>query len=206
MAGVFLEKIKNLKNELFDTEGFKEYEKAKNNSMPKNEPKPIKKELYTPKDLNDFIGVIKRTPTSILNKKGRARIAAVMSFDDRIVADLMVPKSKMVFVNAKDLLGPLMLDKLYKSGFTNFPVVDNHNHVKGIIHTEALTALEIKKTDRAEKHMVGTVSYLHATDTLEFAVEEIERTNSYYFLVLDPSDELAGFFTAKMLLDYLLNS
>lgn len=163
-----------------------------------------KPEPYTPKTLNDFIGVIRRTPLSVIDKKGRARIAAVMSFDDRIVADLMVGRDEMVFVNAKDLLGPLMLDKLYKSGFFNFPVVDNQNHVKGVIHTEALNALEIKKTDRAEKYMDKTVSYLHATDPLEFAVEEIERTNSYYFLVLDGSDELVGFFTAKMLLDYLL--
>lgn len=165
-------------------------------------PKPP--EPYAPKTLQDFIGVIKRTPISVLNKKDRSRISAVMSFDDRIVADLMISKDKMVFVNAKDLLGPLMLDKLYKSGFTNFPVVDNHDHVKGVIHTEALNALEIKKTDRAEKYMDKVVSYLHTTDTLDHAVEEIERTNSYYFLVLDPSDSLAGFFTAKMLLDYLL--
>lgn len=161
-------------------------------------------EPYSPKTIQDFIGVIKRTPLTVLNKKDRARISAVMSFDSRIVADLMVDKSKMVFVNAKDFLGPLMLDKLYKSGFTNFPVVDNKNHVKGIIHTEALNALEIKKTDRAEKYMDKVVSYLHATDSLQHAVEEIERTNSYYFLVLNNDDELAGFFTAKMLLDYLL--
>ena len=168
------------------------------------EPTYVEPEPYSPKTLQDFIGVIKRTPLTVLSKKDRNRISAVMSFDDRIVADLMVDKSKMVFVNAKDLLGPLMLDKLYKSGFTNFPVVDNKDHVKGIIHTEALNALEIKKTDRAEKYMDKVVSYLHTTDSLSRAVEEIERTNSYYFLVLDPSDSLAGFFTAKMLLDYLL--
>lgn len=162
-------------------------------------PKP-----YTPKTIQDFIGVIKRAPLSVLSKKDRARISAVMSFEDRSVADLMVNRSKMVFVNAKDFLGPLMLDKLYKSGFTNFPVVDNKNHVKGVIHTEALNTLEIKKTDRAEKYMDKVVSYLHTTDSLQFVVEEIERTNSYYFLVLNEDEELAGFFTAKMLLDYLL--
>ena len=159
---------------------------------------------YVPKDLNDFINIIRHTPLSVLSKKDRARIAAIMSFDDRIVADFMVPKSQIVFVNTKDFLGPLMLDKLYKSGFTNFPVVDSHDHVKGILHTEALNALEVKKTDRADKYMDKTVSYLHTTDSLEFAVKEIERTNSYYFLVLDPSNDLAGFFTAKFLLDYLL--
>ena len=152
-----------------------------------------------------FFGVIQRTPKSVLSQKERERLAAVMSFDERAVSDIMVKKNDMVFVNEKDFLGPLMLDKLYKSGFTNFPVVDNSNKVKGIIHTEALNMLEIKKTDRASKYMDKEVAYLHVTDNLKKVIDEIERTNSYYYLVLDEKDELAGFFTIQMLLDYLLN-
>ncbi|MBP5647782.1 CBS domain-containing protein [Candidatus Saccharibacteria bacterium] len=159
---------------------------------------------YTPKTLEDFIAVLQRTPRNILSEQDRSRIAAIMSFDERTIKELVVPKSKMVFVNSKDILGPLALDKLYKSGFTNFPVVDNQEKVKGILHTEALNALEIKKTDRAEKYMDKHVNYLHLTDSLQFAIEEIERTNSYYFLVLDSDETLAGFFTIQMLLDYLL--
>ncbi len=159
---------------------------------------------FTPKSLEEFIGVLQRTPKSILSSRDRSRIAAIMSFDDRKVESIMIPKSKMVFVNAEEILGPLVLDKLYKSGFTNFPVVDNSDKVKGIIHTEALNALEIKHTDRAEKYLDKSVYYLHINDSLSHAVSEIERTNSYYFLVLDHEDSLAGFFTIQMLLDYLL--
>ena len=159
---------------------------------------------YTPASTADFIDVLKRTPRSILSNHDRSRIASIMSFDSRIVGDLMVPKSKMVFVKDKEMLGPLVLDKLYKSGFTNFPVVDGHDKVLGVIHTEALNALEIKTTSRASKYIDPHVDYLHATDTLNFAVDEIERTNSYYFLVLDANDSLVGFFTTQMLLDYLL--
>ena len=65
--------------------------------------------------------------------------------------------------------------------------------------------LEIKKTDRASKYMDKDVCYLHENDNLKKVVEEIERTNSYYYLVLNEKDELAGFFTIQMLLDYLLN-
>lgn len=166
--------------------------------------RPTAQPKYTPTTLADFIGVLRRTPKSILSSRDRDRIAAIMSFDSRIVADLMIPKSKMIFVSSNEVLGPLVLDKLYKSGFTNFPVVDAKDKVLGIIHTEALNALEIKHTDRATKYLDHTVNYLHATDTLQFAVEEIERTNSYYFLVLDSSESLAGFFTTQMLLDYLL--
>lgn len=159
---------------------------------------------YTPSTLSDFIDVLRRTPKSILSSRDRNRIAAIMSFDDRTVGNLMVPKSKMIFVSDKEVLGPLVLDKLYKSGFTNFPVVDSKEKVLGIIHTEALNTLEIKKTDRATKYLDRTINYLHTSDTLQFAVDEIERTNSYYFLVLDSTNSLAGFFTIQMLLDYLI--
>lgn len=171
---------------------------------PKPEAKKPKKEEFTPKTLEEFIGVIRRTPKAVLTEEDRARIAAVMSFNDRKVKDLMVPKAEMVFVNEKDFLGPLMLDKLYKSGFTNFPVVDNKEHVKGVIHTEALNALEIKNTDRAGKYMEAEVFKLHVSDSLRFAISEIERTNSYYFLVLDSEETLAGFFTVQMLVEYLV--
>lgn len=166
---------------------------------------PAKPPKYTPKSLADFIDVLRRTPKSILTSQDRARIAAVMSFNTKKISDLMVPKSQMIFVSQDEVLGPLTLDKLYKSGFTSFPVTDSTNKVKGIIHTEALNALAIKHTDRASKYLDKNFHYLHASDSLQFAIEEIERTNSYYFLVLDDTENLVGFFTIQILLDYLLN-
>ena len=163
------------------------------------------KTKYVPKDLADFIDILRRTPKTILNDKDRSRIAAIMNFDNRKVTDLMIPKNKMIFVKKKEVLGPLTLDKLYKSGFTNFPVIDEKEKIVGIIHTEALNALEIKKTDRAEKYVDKNVHFLHSDDQLKTAVDEIERTNSYYFLVLDQTESLIGFFTIQLLLDYLLS-
>lgn len=167
------------------------------------EPKKEVKPKYTPTSLEDFIGIIQRTPKSILSAKDRDRIAAVMSFDERTVADLMTDKEKMIYVSDKDFLGPLVLDKLFRSGFTNFPVTDSKGKVKGIIHTEAFNALEIKNTDRVDKYIDKNVNYLHTTDSLKSAIDEINRTNGYYFLVLDEDEELAGFFTTEMLLNYL---
>ena len=159
---------------------------------------------FTPKTLEEFVGVLRRTPKDVLSDSDRNKIAAVMSFDSKKVKDVMIAKADMVFVHDKDFLGPLMLDKLYKSGFTHFPVVDSKEHVVGIIHTEALNALEIKKTDRASKYMVKETAYLHQDDTLKFVVEEIDRTSSFYFLVLNEKEELAGFLTVDTLLRYLL--
>lgn len=165
-------------------------------------PEVVKKK-YTPATLEDFVEVIQRTPKTILSMKDRERIAAIMSFEDRKVADVMVKKDKMLFVRADEVLGPLVLDKLYKSGFTNFPVVNLREKVIGIIHTEALNALEIRKADKAETYVDKNVYYLHTNDGLTKAIEEIERTNAYYFLVLDENEKLAGFLTVEMIFSYL---
>ena len=159
---------------------------------------------YSPKTLEDFIGVIQRTPKSVLSRKDRERIAAIMSFDDRKVGELMVPKDKMIFVDSQEMLGPLTLDKLYKSGFMNFPVLDGRGKIKGILCTAALNALAIKKTDKAGEYIDKQIYYLHVGDSLEFAIEEINNTSSDYFLVLDENEAVAGFFTVQMLLDYLI--
>lgn len=167
---------------------------------PKKPPTP----KYTPKTLEEFIQLVQRTPKSVVSKKDRERIAAVMSFGDHTVGDLMIPRKNIVFVKEDEILGPLVLDNLYKSGFKNFPVVDGRGRVVGMIHTEALNALEIRKTDRADKYMDKKVNYLKVQDSLKEAVDEIERTNSYYFLVQDENETTVGCFTIQTLLDYLI--
>lgn len=177
---------------------------SRTDTKPSTSSKPSQPPKYTPRTLADFIDILKRTPKTILSDTDRARIAAIMSFDERTVADLMIPKSDMVFVKTTEILGPLVLDKLYKSGFTNFPVIDSKGKVKGVIRTDALNALEIKETDRASKYLDPDFNYLHTHDTLPHAVEQITTSGSQYFLVLDNTDSLAGFFTVEILLDYLL--
>lgn len=159
---------------------------------------------FTPKSLEEFVDVMRRTPKTVLSQRDREKISAVMSFDARKVSDIMIKKSDMVFVYEKDFLGPLTLDKLYKSGFIHFPVVDNKNHVKGVIHTDALNTLEIKKTDRAEKYLDKNFQYLHSTESLTEMVEKLRKTGCFYFLVLNEKDELDGFVTLEMLLDYFI--
>ena len=158
-----------------------------------------------PQTIGEFVELIKKTPKSILSSQDRRRIAAVMSFDDKKVRDLMIPRSQMVFVHDNEILGPLVLDKLYQSGFNVFPVVDVRDHVLGLIHTEALNALEIREADRAAKYLDSKVQYLHVGDSLNSAISAIEQTGETYFLVLDELDTLAGFFTIQQLFDYLLN-
>ena len=159
---------------------------------------------YTPETLEDFIKLLQRTPKTVLSDSDRTRIAAAMNYDEKKVDDLMVPKSGMVFVKANETMGPLVLDKLYKSGFKNFPVVDLKEKVIGIIHTEALNDLTFREAKPAEKYADKHIYYLPSGASLREVVDEIERTQSYYYLVRDKNGQTIGFFTIDMLLNYLI--
>lgn len=167
--------------------------------------KPEELPPYVPKDLEDFIGIMRRAPQDVLSGKERALIAACMSFKDRRVRDIMMPRSEITFVYEHDFLGPLMLDKLYKSGSSHFPVLSSDGHqVVGLISTEKLNSLEIKNTDRASKYIDKKVYYLRSDYTLEQAMAAFLRTNCFFFIVIDPSGLLVGLLTYKMLVAYLL--
>lgn len=160
---------------------------------------------YVPTSLEDFIGVMKRTPKEYLSSKQRALIASSMSFAERKVSDVMMPRSEITFVYEHDFLGPLMLDKLYQSGSSHFPVLSSDGRqVIGMIHTDSLNSLEVKNTDRATKYLDKKIYYLREDYTLEQAMSAFLRTNCFFFIVIDQSGQLVGLLSYKMLVGFLL--
>ena len=158
-----------------------------------------------PESTEDLVDILRKTPKSVLSNEQRAAIAAVMSFRERTVEEIMMPRSEMTFVYEHDFLGPLMLDKLYQSGFSHFPVLSSDGHqIVGLIHTDSLNSLEIRTTDRADKYLDKKVYYLRTDYTLEQAMAAFLRTNCFFFIVIDKSGHLAGLLTYKMLVSFLL--
>ena len=159
---------------------------------------------YTPKDLKQLISVLKRTPKSILSDEQREIIAAAMSFDDRMVNEIMMPEHQITYVSEKEVLGPLTLDKLYKSGFSHFPVTNTKKEIIGILHTDALNSLEIKDTDIAKNFLDPKVYYVRNDYTLKQALAAFLRTNCYFFLVVNHDGHIVGLLTYEMLAKFLL--
>ncbi len=72
--------------------------------------------------------------TDLLSNDERKMLSGVMHFSDRIVKDYMTPRSVMEAVGANELLGPLVLDNLHKTGHTHFPVFEGDiDHLVGIL-------------------------------------------------------------------------
>ena len=169
-------------------------------------PQPVMIETFipaSPKTREDLFALLREAPMSVLTSNERKAMSAVLSLPDIRVSELMSPATKIVFVDQDETLGPLVLDRLYRSGFTYFPVVDGRQHIIGILPTALLNSLDIKETNTAKEIMDPRVYYIRRDYTIEQALKAFLRTDSQLMLVIDRYEKLAGMLTFAQIMDYL---
>lgn len=167
------------------------------------EEKPV--EEFVPKTQLELIEVLKRTPKNVLSSQEKNIIASIMNLENRRVSDLMIEKDDMIFVKDDEMLGPLNLDKLYKSGYSIFPVIDKNEKIIGIIKTASLNSLEIKEAKKAKKFLEkDKIIFLKENDSIKKVIDEFLKSNSLFFVVKNKDDEIAGMLTFDIVIYYLL--
>lgn len=171
-------------------------------SSAKTEQAPL--DVPVPQTTTEFLDLMRRTPRTVLSQRERHVIATIMSFPETRVSEIMSPQSAITYVQSTEVLGPLTLDRLYRSGFQHFPVLNSDHQIIGVIHTTALNSLEIREASRALDIIDPKIYYLREDYTLNQALAAFLRTNCYFFLVIDRFERIVGILTYETLIDYLL--
>ena len=185
-------------------------EKVRENDLVKYEERvasaaQIEHDSFVPKTEKELIQVIRRTPREILSVKDRNLISGAMSFDKRKAILVMMPREDIVFLNDNDVLGPLNLDKLYKTGDTIFPVLNKAKKVCGLIRTDKLDLLHIAKDQPVSKLMEHDVVFARDDYTLEQLLAVFLRNHTDYVLIIDEKENLLGYAELSTLIAVLFN-
>lgn len=170
------------------------------------EQNPIKTDAdvdCVPKSQADFLKLLQRTPRDVLDYRARQIITMAFQLPKTHASDLMVPKAKITYVHDDEVLGPLTLDRLYKTGFDHFPVVDSKDKVIGTIHTTSFNNLEIKETSQVKDILDPGVYYIRTDYTLEQVLAAFLRVNCYFFLVVDSFGRVVGMLTFARMISFL---
>lgn len=157
-----------------------------------------------PKTEAELLDVLRKAPESVLSKKQRKLVASAMAFPATKAEEIMLEKPAVTFVKETEFLGPLTLDKLYKSGFTCFPVVDGSGKIVGTLTIDNLTSLAIKSPEPAIKYLDPNIYYVRADYTLEDVFAAFLRTNANILIVINKRNEVVGIITLEMLVSFLL--
>lgn len=128
-----------------------------------------------------------------------------LHFSQKTVESIMTPRGVVETVKKSDVLGPLMLDELHKTGHSRFPVIDGDiDHVVGMLHIKDLLTLGRKDTETAEQAMEKRVFYINQEQTLEHALAAFIKTRHHLFIVVNGYRETAGILTLEDVMEALL--
>lgn len=119
-----------------------------------------------------------------------------LKFDDRTVGEVMTPKGGIDTIDRRELLGPLVLDDLHKTGHSLFPVTDGGiDHVVGVLSITGFLSLDSKRSLTAEKAMMPHVERIGEAASLRSALKLFMRSHQHLLIVENDEGDTVGVIT-----------
>jgi CBS domain containing-hemolysin-like protein len=144
--------------------------------------------------------------TGILSADERRLISESLQFDTRTVESIMTPRAVIESIPVDEVLGPLVLSDLHKTGHSRFPVTDGDiDHVVGMLYIQNLLVVNAgSKSSTVKKSMEPRVFYIKNTQTLRHALAAFLRTRHHLFIVVNEFQETVGLITLEDVIESLL--
>lgn len=140
----------------------------------------------------------------VLTKDEVLLVKSALSYGDKTIKDVMTPRSVVCYVEKTDTIGPVLLDKLHKSGQSRFPVVvKDLDHVVGMLYMHDLVPL--KKTYKTVADaMQDKVCYVNEDKKLDHVLQAFLRTRRHLFIVVNEFEETTGVISIEDILEQLI--
>jgi CBS domain containing-hemolysin-like protein len=133
-----------------------------------------------------------------LTRDERLTLKSTLHFEDKLVRDYMTPRSVMEAIGRYEMLGPLVLDGLHKTGHSHFPVFEGDiDHIVGMLHIHTLFNLQEKKTRTVQDVMEPRVLYIHEEQTLGQALAACIKHRRHLLVVINGFRETVGVITIE---------
>ncbi len=146
-----------------------------------------------------------RESNNVLTKDEATRLVSGLEFGDKFVSEAMTPRSVIDTVGRHELLGPLTLDTLYKTGHSRLPVIDGDiDHVVGVLYVQDLLVATSKKTPIAADVMESKVFYIREDQTLQHALGAFLKTHHHLFIVVNEYRETVGVLSLEDVIEALV--
>ncbi len=159
------------------------------------------REIYSKEELVELI----RNSRGVLTADELRRLTSGLEFESKLVSEVMTPRTVVDTVASDELLGPLTLDDLHKTGHSRLPVVQGDiDHIIGILYIQDLLVATAKKTPTAREAMEPKVYYIREDQTLQHALSAFLKTHHHLFVVVNEYRETVGVLSLEDVIEAML--
>jgi CBS domain containing-hemolysin-like protein len=162
--------------------------------------------LYEKDDLLEFISRQNQQADNRVGEKDLQLAYGALTFGDKPVGKVMIPKSQAKFVAAGDTIGPHLMDELHASGQASFPVVkDAKVPDKDIVGTLHLSdVVEHPEGGRVRDIMKNDVYFINEQQTLHAALAAFLKTRTHLLVVINNFEEFVGTLAIEHVVEQIL--
>ena len=134
-----------------------------------------------------------------------SRIAhGALTFGDKKIMDVMVPRSFVVSLGIDEVLDEALLAKLQKHGYSRIPVLNKERFViKGILY--AFDLIDQKNLNKPVSQLSDdTLFYVNENERLEHALNAFIKKKHHMFVVVNDYGDYTGIITIEDILEEIL--
>ena len=156
----------------------------------------------TRKELTQMIYSVQSADTDLSSDELRI-LKHSLSFGSKSVHDVMTPRSVINAVQADDIISPILLDELHKSGHSRFPVFDTKKEtVLGILYIKDL--VDVRHKLSVSELMHKPAQYVNQERELDHVLQAFIRTKQHLFIVVNEFAEITGLITIEDIVEQVL--
>jgi len=159
--------------------------------------------LFERADLIDLLAEQRSLPDNRITHAELDIVLHALSFGEKSAASIMVPGRYVKTVKETDALGPILMDELYDSEFSRFPVVTADGQtIVGTLYLRDLVAS--RQGGLVSDVMKPTVFYVHETQTLYQVLHAFLTTKHQLFVVINSDEQYVGIITIEDVLEQII--
>lgn len=159
--------------------------------------------LYEKDDLLNLLERQRNMPENRIPIEDIDLVSHALEYGDRFVMDAMVPMRAVQLINEAEPIGPKLMDELYKSGYSRFPVYkDTQTNIIGTLYLRDMVKKQIKGHVRDVMH--DDVYYVHEHFYLAQVLQAFLKTKHHLFIVVNSFEEFVGIITIEDVLEQVI--
>lgn len=155
---------------------------------------------------DDLLDLIDQQQVQVDNRIDRTELDMArhaLSFADKTVGEIMVPRRVVKMIDVKESIGPLLMDELHASGYSRFPVYEGkQDNIVGLLFMRDLINARSGGSVHAKMH--PGVCYVHEEQTLYDALQAVLKTHQQMLIVVNSFEEYVGIITMEDVLEQII--
>lgn len=156
----------------------------------------------TRSELTHMLNTTTVTDTDLSSEELRI-IKHSLAFGEKTVHDVMTPRSVVTFAREQDVLSPILLDELHKSGHSRFPVLNEAgDQAVGLLYVKDL--MDVKAHETVRQLMHKPIHFVNENRELDHVLQAFIRTKQHMFLVVNSFAEITGLITIEDVVEQVL--